>query len=228
MSLVAELSLSDDLILFDETFEHAPEATCVFEDTHYLEDGEGTYYVFFWWVEVPSFEAFEQGLTADPTVETYRCVTRLDSRALYRVRTISFGPDQPLVFPLTRQHDITVFEARRDADGLQLHLRVPDRETLSAFREGALAVAGTATVTRLYDETAVETSLANGVSTPGRTLTARQREVLALALERGYFETPSQVTLATLAAEHDVTPQALSKHIRTGVRKLVAEAVETG
>jgi predicted DNA binding protein len=47
--------------------------------------------------------------------------------------------------------------------------------------------------------------------------------VIRLALDRGYFESPSEVTLAELATDLDITAQTLSRHIRSGVRKLVED-----
>lgn len=62
-------------------------------------------------------------------------------------------------------------------------------------------------------------------------LSPEQREALVLALQRGYFATPSEVSLAELAEELDITKQAVSNRIRRGNEKvlrplLLSSAVE--
>lgn len=217
MPLIAELHLHGDIILFEETFERVPDAECYFEGVHYLTEGGHTRYVFFWWCSGCDFAAFESALGDDPTVRYFHDVTELDGRRLYRVETVSFPPDQPLVFPSLRETDSTVLEATRDVDGLHLRVRFPSRAALRDFREAGAAIADHVDVNRLYTEESTD-------RTAG--LTAKQREALALAFERGYFETPSRATLEELSEEAGVTPQALSDHIRAGVRELVEDALE--
>lgn len=50
----------------------------------------------------------------------------------------------------------------------------------------------------------------------------RQRELLKLGLERGYFEIPREVTLEELAAEMDITKTTASNHLRKAERKLMS------
>jgi len=45
------------------------------------------------------------------------------------------------------------------------------------------------------------------------------------ALELGYFETPRQITLKDLAAEMDISHQALSERLRRGMRSVAAAIV---
>lgn len=48
-------------------------------------------------------------------------------------------------------------------------------------------------------------------------LTARQIEVLALAVDQGYFRVPHEVELAELAAELDLQKSTVSEHLRRGL-----------
>ncbi len=50
--------------------------------------------------------------------------------------------------------------------------------------------------------------------TPSQMLTARQREVLRLAVERGYYEDPREVTQEDLAAELDISTATVGEHLR--------------
>jgi predicted DNA binding protein len=50
----------------------------------------------------------------------------------------------------------------------------------------------------------------------------RQRELLKLGLERGYFEIPREVTLEELADEMGITKTTASNHLRKAERKLMS------
>ena len=216
MALIAVVRLHGDLILFEETFSADHDITATFEDFHYLSDSDGyTRYVFYWWCTGSGFETFDAGLESDPTVRSFRLVGNSTGGRFYRIDTCVFPPEQPLVFPLFRKHDITSLESQRDADGLHLRMRCPSREALRRFRERATAIANNVDVARLYTEQ------------QGRLdrLTGKQREAVRLAFERGYFETPSQVSLDELASELGVTSQTMSRHVRVGVEKIVADAL---
>ena len=221
MSLIAEITLSDDLILFEKTFETVPDARCILEDFHYLDDEEGTFYVLFFWMSGTDTSDFEDALEDDPTVTGFGEVVSIVDKNLYRVETKSVPPEQPLVFPLYRESSITEVESVRDAEGLHLKARFPTRETLRGFVESGRRIAGDVEVKSIYVERSAPV-VKEGLES---TLTSRQREVLSVALETGYFDTPSQATLEEVAEEFGVTPQTVSTHIRVGVRTLVEEQV---
>lgn len=53
------------------------------------------------------------------------------------------------------------------------------------------------------------------------TFSDRQREVLTLAHERGYYEIPKESTTEELAAELDISRRTLEEHLRRAEQKLV-------
>lgn len=218
MSLVSELTLSAPIIFFEEAFEREPDAVWQLEAAHDLtDDGGDTYYVSFWWLTGCPTSDFEAALDADPTVNSVRQVCDLDDRTLMRVETVSYPPEQRLLLPTLRAHDGTHLGATRDADGLHVRARFPNRDALDAFLCAADDVAHGVDVHRLYAE--------EGETAATHNLTDRQRAALELAYERGYYETPSEVTLDALAEEFGVTPQTLSRHLRVAVEKVVADTV---
>lgn len=217
MSLIAEVNLYDNPLLFGETFDRVPNAVGSYEDAHYVTDeARNAHYVFFWWVTGCEPEAFDEAQEADPTVRDSERLTTIGDRHLYRITTAAFPPEQPLMYPFFRDRGVTTIASRRDADGLHVQARFPDRETLHDFLELGESIADAAEVVSLYEE---------DPTAPDDDLTAKQREALTRAHESGYFDTPSRATLDELAAEFDVTPQTLSRHLRVGVEKLVAAAV---
>lgn len=56
-------------------------------------------------------------------------------------------------------------------------------------------------------------------------LTARQREVITLAVDRGYYELPRETTTAELAAELGVGRRTAEDHLRRAERKLLPALV---
>ena len=219
MSLVSAITLSAPIIFFEHAFDREPEAVWTLEAAHDLTDDAGdTYYVSFWWLTGCPASDFETALDADPSVRAVRSVGAVDGRTLHRVETVSFPDEQSLLLPTLRAHDGTHLGATRDADGLHLRARFPDRHALDAFLDAAEDVAHRAEVNRLYAESR-ETATGHG-------LTDRQRNALETAYERGYFATPTEVGLDALAEEFDVTPQTLSRHLRVAVEKVVGEAVD--
>lgn len=58
-----------------------------------------------------------------------------------------------------------------------------------------------------------------------RTLSSVERETLRRAVEGGYFETPRDATLSTLASEFDVSKTAVSKNLRRSERKVLERVV---
>lgn len=218
MGLIGELTIHDP-ILFVPTFQRVPEAVSRFEDFHYVTDEDANvHYVFFWWTTGCEFTAFERALGDDPTVAAFRVVTELADERLYRIVTKQFPAAQPLVFPIFREHHITTLEAKRTANGLELKAIFPSRETLKSFLDAAKEIGEATTVASIYSE--------DPTGAAPDPLTRKQRDALMLALERGYFETPSQATLEELAGELDIAPQTLSRHLRLGVKTLVERGLD--
>ena len=57
-------------------------------------------------------------------------------------------------------------------------------------------------------------------------LSDTERETLETAASSGYFETPRDATLGTLADEFDVSKPAVSKNLRRGQRKMIQRVVD--
>ncbi|MGB9985686.1 MULTISPECIES: helix-turn-helix domain-containing protein [Halobacteriales] len=57
-------------------------------------------------------------------------------------------------------------------------------------------------------------------------LTDRQREALELAVSRGYYESPRQVTAEELAEELDISQPSLSSLLRRGERQLLTSSLD--
>lgn len=76
-----------------------------------------------------------------------------------------------------------------------------------------------------YRVRAIHTAAASGWQTLAG-LTPRQRQVLELAFQMGYYETPARVSLDRLARFLGISKAAVSKHLRTAQRKILRTALE--
>ncbi|AFK19590.1 DNA-binding protein [Haloferax mediterranei ATCC 33500] len=72
----------------------------------------------------------------------------------------------------------------------------------------------------------VESSRLDERRYPNSNLSEKQLAALKLAFTRGYFETPKETTLSDIAANLEISEQALSQRLRRGLRHLVGSAVE--
>ena len=54
-------------------------------------------------------------------------------------------------------------------------------------------------------------------------LTARQENILQIALEKGYYEFPKKITLRQLAKALDISPATLTEILRRGQKRVLQE-----
>lgn len=216
MSPIVELMIANPP-LFGPIYEGVPGLRTTLEDIHYFSEGENSHYVVFWWVTGCDFETFERVAEAYERTCEVQELTALEDRRLYRLTTEPL-PEERMLFPFFRRHDITMLDGRTTKEGFRLRLRLSDRDSLRTLVDKLESHGARPRVEHIY------TADERAAGEP--TLTERQCEALRLALERGYFESPSEVTLEELASELDITPQTLSKHVRAAVRKVVEDTVD--
>ena len=94
-----------------------------------------------------------------------------------------------------------------------IQIRFPDHEALSAFDRTCREQGIDFEVERVYNPTPPEAGEWFGLSTA-------QRETLLLALRRGYFEIPRQITTKELGNELDISDQAVIERLRRAIRTL--------
>ena len=70
-------------------------------------------------------------------------------------------------------------------------------------------------------------SQAAGATHLGCQLSDRQREVIASAVEAGYYEEPREVTVADVSDRLDCAPSTVAEHLRKAESALVHRVVET-
>lgn len=163
-------------------------------------------------VYAESFDAFEERLAADPTVEESTVVAAYDDRRLYR---FTLSEAAIVLDPTLASIGIAVIEAT-GADGRWRYvLQVPDRDSLASFNDHCERRGVNLQVERLSRST-------DDAVTPAKPpLTDAQIEALTAAHENGYFDEPRRTSLEELATELDVSSTAVGGRIRRGTAKLI-------
>jgi len=165
----------------------------------------------FLWVRGGDTATLEAHLSDSPLVSEFSVLDRVGAWALYR---IDWARGYDGILAEFAALDVTTLSGR--GDGVwHFRLRFPDHDTVSRFHEYVRERDLPVTVERIYSLS----EQADREHPFG--LTPEQREALVLALQRGYFETPSETDLATLSRELDISRQALSERIRRGTRQVL-------
>ncbi|WP_135853891.1 helix-turn-helix domain-containing protein [Halorussus salinus] len=203
MSLVAEFSVPTDDFALDSALDAVPEMRVEVERlaTHSRE-----WVMPFVWATGGDVDAFEEALADDETVADARTLDRFDDGSLLAVRWAETV--ESLVDAMTDQH-AAIQEAMAD-DEWFLRLRFAEARHLSSFRDH---FGSDFELHRKY-RTSEPRSDEFG-------LTTRQREVLVVASQLGYFAVPRSATVEDIADRLDISANSVSQRLRRAHDALV-------
>jgi len=171
----------------------------------------------FFWAEGTDFEAFERYVGREHSVESLEAIARFDHQVLYRVQWNEDAHDFTSILVESRA---TVLEAGGNSRW-QFCLRFDTHAGLRAFRDRCREAE---IDYRIHN---VSTQQASTESNTQSQLTPGQHEAIVTAFEAGYFGIPRETTLAELATEFDVSPQALSQRIRRATNEILQDVLNT-
>lgn len=170
----------------------------------------------YFWVYGAEAEDIEKAFQVHEGIESVKLIDSVDSEYLMRAEWEKgyFG-----VLSALSEANVVLLSGSGTKDGWDFEVRGENREAVSAFR------------TNCQDNdipieiTAVHSLLP--VQDDNYELTETQQEALVLAYERGYFNSPREVSLADVATELGITQQSLSSRIRRGHRRLISKTLIT-
>jgi predicted DNA binding protein len=165
------------------------------------------------WIATEDSAAIDGALEDDPSVTDYERLKGNDDEYLYRV---TLAKEVRLVRELIHGYDGTITEVYGDADGWTLEVRFPDREQFSELDDEfeGFGIHPTYETIESIDDSDDE---------PMNVLTDSQRRSIELAVDRGYYQVPREVSLQELAREMDISHQALSERLRRAEKRLAEE-----
>lgn len=176
----------------------------------------GTPSLSFLWLSPPS-EHVDDELASLEEVDSVEVLGRSGNWVLCDVTWNRDRDALPQLFRILAETDAAVLSIR--TVGGQWHFRVRFRtsDSVSAFQNRCLANGVALQVT----------SIQNAPLDRADVLTDRQREILNLAVERGYYEVPRQVTLQDLADELGIAIGAASEGLRRAESRVVRSHFST-
>jgi predicted DNA binding protein len=208
--VLAQLTLSHPELVLRPTLRRAPEITL---EPEYWTDAGGDRTLLFVTASGAEFGAFETALVSDPTVTDPVLVDRAPDHRSYRLELTDRA--------------ITLVEATAAVggrlrgcsscrEGWRFRIRFPDRNALVAFNDRCRERDVSVTVDHLRS---ADADGGGPVS-----LTEKQRELLTVAYEEGYFDVPRRISQDELADRLGVSKSAISQRLRRAIAQLCGSA----
>ena len=165
----------------------------------------------YFWVRGTEVDDIEGAFTEHPGVKEIRLVDSVEDEYLLRVEWAREYDD---VLTVLAETEVPLVEATGTNQKWTFEVRGDARSDISDFATRCRELDIPVTLTKLYALTSVEMMAEAG-------LTDTQREALALAYKRGYFESPREVTLEALGEELDISQQAVGSRLRGGIKHVL-------
>jgi predicted DNA binding protein len=162
-------------------------------------------------------EEFESVLHDDPSLEQFELIADLDDEWLYRMEWIT---EIEALIQILVEEQGTILAAVGTHEGWNLRILFADRDSLSRTFDYCETHGLTLDVISIYQ-------LEDGRE--GRLgLTEEQQETLIYAFEAGYFDIPRETNSKELAADLDISHQAVSERLRRGYANLIQNTLIIG
>ena len=164
------------------------------------------------WVSGEDFEAFEAAVASSELVRSCERVDVAEDTALYR---IEWEPDTESLMQKLARSNVAITEGVRRGDRWFFRLRFDDHDELAELHRYCREHGIDFELNRVYADRERRSS---------RTvfdLTPEQADTVMLAIERGYYRVPREVTLEELGAELRISSQATSERLRRATDKVL-------
>jgi len=210
MSVIAELVVPVEDFPLGQALTATPEMRIELERV--VPTGDGV--MPFFWVWGDDIDSFVESLGRNPAIERVTVLDRLDDGALVE----AIWSDEPGLIDGVLESRATLLEVHRREDGWVFRLRSPDRDAIAGLQRYCADNGIDLRLNWIHTLSEFEAGEQYG-------LTDDQRETLVAAFEAGYFDDPRGTSLEALGEEFGISPRAVSKRLRRGLRNLVDAAL---
>lgn len=131
---------------------------------------------------------------------------------------VEWTVDYDDVLTVLTETEIALIKATGTNQRWTFEIRGDDQHDIAAFQSRCRELDIPITLTELYALTPVETGTRAA-------LTDTQQEALVLAYDRGYFESPREVTMEELGDELGITHQAVASRLRRGINQILGNTL---
>lgn len=209
MSLLAAFEASSPALLLGPTLEALPSIDVELERQYALDPDRP---IAFCRVRCRDRDGLDRALVADDTIAEFERIGGADGESRYRLQrseTDVIGAYRAWVDAGGELLDC------RGSDGRwEIEMRFPDRASFGRYHEFLANEGVSLELHRLANDD-------RQYRGRGSTLTDAQREALALAYEYGFFEVPRETGLSEIAAQLEISNQAVSERLRRGQAQLI-------
>jgi predicted DNA binding protein len=207
MATEATFTVPSDQFPLGTVFEQLPDVVVELERIIPARDVVIPYF----WVRGTEVDDIENAFTEHPGVKEIRLVDSLETEYLLRVEWMLDYDD---VLTTLTETEVPLIKATGTNQQWMFEIRGDDRSDIAAFQRRCRELDIPVTLTELHALTPVETATEAH-------LTDTQKEALILAYERGYFESPREVTLEDLGEELGISQQAVGSRLQGGVKHVL-------
>ncbi|OVE84517.1 helix-turn-helix domain-containing protein [Natronolimnobius baerhuensis] len=169
----------------------------------------------YFWVRGTAVDDIESAFSAHPGVRQIQLVDSVDDEYLLRVE---WSLEYDDVLSVLIETDIPLIKATGTNQQWTFDIRGDSRSDLATFHSRCREVGIPVTLTELHALTPVETETEAA-------LTETQQNALVLAYERGYFESPREVTMEELGDELGISQQAVGSRLRRGTKHILGSTL---
>jgi hypothetical protein len=208
MGTIVEATLPADQFALEETLSSVSGAT--FEIVRLVAHGSDRLMPFLWGA-ADDLDDLAAAVEADPSTENVEVLSTLDEEYLFRMEWMA---RIRLIVYVIVEEDGTILDAYGKNDHWRFRILFPEHDSVSTTYDFCEEYDIDLDFERVYQ---LSESLRRGQYG----LTDDQYELVTDAYEAGYFDVPRQVELTDLAADCDVTHQALSERLRRGQQTLI-------
>ncbi|NHN49965.1 bacterio-opsin activator [Halostella sp. JP-L12] len=211
MATEATFTVPADEFPLGSVFDRLPDVTVELERMIPARDVVVPYF----WVRGTSIDDVEGAFADHPGVKGIELIDSVEDEYLLRVEWML---EYDGVLSTLTETEIPLVRAVGTNRQWTFDVRGDDRSDIAAFQRRCRELDIPITLTKLHALTPIETDT-------GAALTDSQREALVLAYERGYFNSPRDVTMAEIGDELGITQQAVASRLRRGIDQILGDTL---
>ena len=208
MSTILKASVPAEEFAMAETFERLPSAE--FDTVRIVAQGRERVTPLLWAMNAET-EQVREAMAADETTAGVRLVSQRAHDSLFQ---LSWTSEIRFLKEVLLEQDGAVVSAHGTSDEWMFKILFTERDTVSSVYHSCDDI-----------EIRQIQSLDDASSFSGFKLTDEQFTTVSAALDEGYYSVPRRMKLEDLAAELEISHQALSERLRRGHRTLIETVV---
>ena len=211
MATEATFTVPSDQFPLGTVFKQLPDVTITLERIIPAQDVVVPYF----WVRGTVVDDIEGVFTDHPGVKDIRLIDSVADEYLLRVEwTLEYSG----ILSTLTEMEIPLIKAVGTNQQWTFDIRGNERSDIAAFQHRCRELEIPITLTALHSLTPLETETEAA-------LTEAQQEALVGNYQRGYFESPREVTMKEIGDELGISQQAVASRLRRGIKHILGSTI---